>query len=81
MLTDQPRYRPVSPSPTNPPNFQPAVVTPHDARQLLDFIILAIEADRADYLSDFRFELQAEKPTLWLLPAQNDKIIAETVKG
>jgi hypothetical protein len=45
-----------------------AVLTPDDARKLLDFIILTIEAERSDWLKDIRFSLEAPPPTLWAIP-------------
>jgi hypothetical protein len=44
-----------------------AVLTPDDARKLLDFIILTIEAERMDWLTDIRFSLEAPPPTLWAI--------------
>ena len=49
-------------------NMSPAVVKPTDAKKILEFIILAIEARRDDWLKKFAFELEVGKPKLWALP-------------
>ena len=49
-----------------------AVLSPDDARKLLDFIILTIEAERSDWLKDIRFALEAPPPTLWAIPMRGD---------
>ena len=46
----------------------PAVVTPSDARKVLEFIIVAIEARRKDMLKDLAFELEVGQPEMWALP-------------
>ncbi len=48
--------------------LQPAVVSPEDAFRLLEFIILAIEARRKDWLRSLDFRIEAEKPQLWAMP-------------
>lgn len=45
-----------------------ASVTPKDARKLLEFIILAIEARRRDWLKDLEFKLEINDPELWGMP-------------
>ena len=49
-------------------NLAPAVVKPADAKKILEFIILAIEARRKDWLKEFAFILEVGKPQLWTLP-------------
>jgi hypothetical protein len=46
----------------------PAVVTPADALKLLEFIVLAIEARRKDWLKSIAFRLEVGEPELWALP-------------
>jgi uncharacterized protein YbaR (Trm112 family) len=53
--------------------FEPAVVTPIDARKLLELVIVSIEAERSDYMETFDFDLRLESEALWLLPAQREK--------
>jgi hypothetical protein len=55
-------------------NLVPAIVKPADARKLLEFIILAIEARRKDWLKEFAFNLEVGKPQLWALPRSGLKI-------
>jgi len=43
-------------------------VTPGDALKLLEFIIMAIEAQRKDWLRDLLFEIEAGKPEFWAMP-------------
>jgi hypothetical protein len=45
----------------------PANVKPDDAKRLLEFIVLAIEARRKDWLKDLKFEIEVGKPQLWAL--------------
>ncbi len=49
-------------------HLMPAVVTPQDARKLLEFVVLAIEARRKDWLKDLAFQLDIGQPELWALP-------------
>jgi hypothetical protein len=46
----------------------PAVVTPEDALRLLEFIVLAIEARRRDWLKALDFRIEAGSPELWAMP-------------
>lgn len=46
----------------------PAVVTPDEALGLLEFIVLAIEARRRDWLKALEFNIEANKPELWAMP-------------
>jgi hypothetical protein len=48
--------------------MEPAVVTPEDAIALLEFIILAIEARRRDWLKALDFRIETGKPELWAMP-------------
>lgn len=45
-----------------------ATVTPTDARKLLEFVVLAIEARRRDWLKDLEFNLEINDPELWGMP-------------
>lgn len=56
-------------------SFEPAVVTPADARKLLELVIVSIEAERSDYLETLDYDLRLESEALWLLAAdrQNDE--------
>lgn len=44
-----------------------ATVTPGDARNLLEFVILAIEARRKDWLKDLEFSMDLDQPEFWVL--------------
>lgn len=46
-----------------------ATVTPEDAKRLLEFLVLAIEARRKDWLKELKFEIDVGQPQLWALPA------------
>jgi len=52
------------------------VLSAEDATKLLEFIILAIEARRSDWLTDFQFTLDLGQPKLWALPTYQDQIVA-----
>lgn len=47
-----------------------ANVSSDDARKLLEFIVLAIEARRKDWLKDLDFRLDIAEVELWALPAK-----------
>lgn len=49
-------------------SLQTAVVTPKDGKNLIEFIVLAIEARRKDWLRDLKFELDVGEPKMWALP-------------
>jgi len=48
--------------------MEAAVVSPEDALRLLEFIILAAEARRKDWLKSFDFRIDAAEPELWAMP-------------
>jgi hypothetical protein len=48
--------------------MESAVVSPEDAKRLLEFIILATEARRKDWLKSFDFRIEAGEPELWAMP-------------
>ncbi|MCI0393358.1 MAG: hypothetical protein L0332_00435 [Chloroflexi bacterium] len=50
-----------------------AVVTPGDARKLLEFIVLAVEARRSDWLKDLVFHLALGEPELWAIPVKSNE--------
>lgn len=49
--------------------FEPAVVTPADARKLLELVIVSLEAERDDWMESLDYDLRLESEALWLLPA------------
>jgi hypothetical protein len=51
--------------------LEPAVVSPEDAFRLLEFIILAIEARRKDWLKALDFRIEAGEPELWAMPQRS----------
>ncbi len=55
-----------------PAVFEPAVVTPQDARKLLELVIVTIEAERNDWMEALAFDLRLDSEALWLLPAVRD---------
>lgn len=54
-------------------SFEPAVVTPADARMLLELVIVSIEAERSDYLETLDYDLRLESEALWVFPAERQK--------
>lgn len=42
---------------------------PGDARQVVEFVVLTIEADRKDKLKTVEFRLELSEPELWVLPS------------
>jgi hypothetical protein len=67
MIQEQPVYEALSP----PSEVRLAAVTltPEDAYKMLEFIVLAIEARRPDWLKSLDFHLEVGEPALWALPA------------
>ena len=50
-----------------------ANITPNDAHQLIQLIILTIEAERKDWMKSLAFNVEAPAPELWVVPAENTK--------
>ncbi len=48
--------------------IETAVVTPNDAKKLIEFIVLAVEARRKDWLQDLAFELETNEAEMWAVP-------------
>ncbi len=48
--------------------FFPVVVPPEDVRSLAEFIVMAIEAARADKLKQLDMKLDLTAPELWIFP-------------
>lgn len=48
--------------------FPAANITAADALQLLEMIVLHIEAKRKDWLKDLKFTIEAPEPELWVIP-------------
>ena len=70
MLQQQPIFE-TGPQPSQP-KLLPVVVAIDDAVKLLEFIVLAIEARRDDWLRDLDFRLEVQTPELWALPRLNN---------
>lgn len=74
MILEQPRFERIP----GPELFHllPVVVNREDAVKLLEFIVMAIEARRDDWLKKLAFRLQVLAPVLWAIPANERGIIA-----
>ena len=48
----------------------PAVVSAEDARKMLEFLILSLEAGRDDWLKTLDFQIEAGLPELWAIAAE-----------
>lgn len=66
MIQQQPQLQPIERP--NGAAFTSATVTPGDARKLLEFIVLAIEAQRKDWLKNLEFALEVDEPQMMALP-------------
>jgi hypothetical protein len=64
----QPVFVPIE-RPSNA-HMKTATVTAVDARKMLEFIIITIEAQRDDWLRDIEFRLELGSPTLYAIPAE-----------
>jgi hypothetical protein len=49
-------------------HLQTAIISPSDAKKLIEFIVLAIEARRKDWLRDLEFNLEVGEPQMWAVP-------------
>lgn len=67
LLESQPQFREGAPPPSG--DVRPAVITPADARKLLELVIVTVEARRSDWLEKLDFTAEMGPPQLWLLPA------------
>ena len=68
----------------NQPQFQSAekpsvaklsemLVAKEDALKLVEFIVLSIEAERKDWLTNLQFDIQPRSTDLWAIPAQQNR--------
>lgn len=66
MIQQQPTLQAIP----RPDHFtlRPAIITAEDAHKMVEFIILAIEARREDYLKNLAFQMQLGEAVLWALP-------------
>ncbi len=71
LLVKQPALEPIDRP--EEASFQPAVVTAHDARKLLELVIVSLEADRKDWMETLDFDMQLESEVLWLFPAERER--------
>ncbi len=60
--------RPPELHPGEPLPFAPVTLLPQDVEALVDFIVVAIEAERADKVKSVNFSTQLSEPSLWILP-------------
>ncbi len=61
---------------SNDPPLIPVNISAADALKVAEFIVLAIEARRKDWMKKLDFTLEMESPELWALPASIDGIAA-----
>jgi hypothetical protein len=60
--------RPPELQPGQPLPFAPVTLHPQDVAALVDFIVVAIEAERADKVKQIHFSAHLSPPSLWILP-------------
>ncbi|HVP21180.1 MAG TPA: hypothetical protein VMS73_04905 [Anaerolineaceae bacterium] len=48
--------------------FYPVTVHAEDLQALVEYIVLAVEADRSDMLKELDFKVQLGQPELWIVP-------------
>ncbi len=51
-----------------PARFSPVSLPPADLQPMLEFIVMAVEADRSDSLKSLQIDMQLSSPVLWILP-------------
>lgn len=74
MIQRQPTLQP-----TPPPaeaRLTPVTLSTQDALNVLEFIVLAIEARRPDWLKRLDFDLEVGEADLWALPAVGGVVVA-----
>ncbi len=74
LIQRQPAYPP-APQP-DALRLTPVTLGTGDALNMLEFIVLAIEARRPDWLKSLDFELEVGEAALWALPAEGEVIVA-----
>lgn len=52
----------------SPAAFLPVTIHPDDLRPLVEYLILAVEAERKDQLKTLTFSLKTSPPELWIMP-------------
>ncbi len=48
--------------------FEPVTLAREDVTPLIEFIVIAIEAERKDNIKTISFEIRCDEPDLWILP-------------
>jgi hypothetical protein len=51
-----------------PVRFAPVTLALEDIRPTAEFIVMAVEAGRADMVKEIQFDLKLSTPALWILP-------------
>ena len=69
QMLQQPPVLNVIPRPSGA-KLTPAVVSAEDARKMLEFLILTLEASRDDWLKTLDFTIEAGLPELWAIAAE-----------
>ena len=72
LIKRQPAFQP-APQP-DAVRLTPVTLTTKDALEMLEFIVLAIEARRPDWLKSLDFHLEMDEPALWALPAEDSAV-------
>lgn len=57
------------------PSMSPAILSVADAEEMLDFLVLGLEAKRPDILRDIKFDLEIESRTLWAIPFDGSRFL------
>ena len=60
-------WRPPELQPGQPLPFAPVTLLPQDVAALVDFIVVAIEAERTDKVKRIDFSVRLSPPSLWIL--------------
>lgn len=69
LIESQPELIPLeTESPPDAHPFAVAILSAQDAHELLDFLVLGLEAKRSDILKKIKFSIDVHPPTLWAAP-------------
>lgn len=71
LVENQPQLQPTE-KPSGA-NLSEMLVAEEDALKLVEFIVMSIEAERKDWLTNLQFDIQTRTTNLWAIPAKQDR--------
>lgn len=71
LVEKQPQFQTIEKP--NGTSLSEMVVAEEDALKLIEFIVMSIEAERKDWLTDLQFDVKTQMINLWAIPAKKNK--------